>query len=155
MPKGVRHGEERHVVHSLPLEESLSKIYRLIPPPSPGLCHELVPTQRGREEMLPLGRRCGRGSVTTEIAVLPPPAQQGAVSEHKEKKQTKNPSRQTKLLQAWKLFIGLSQEKKKIIQIKTSDFIFALPQVSFLVVFTEASYKLQLMGRNMAFSFFN
>lgn len=33
MPKGVRHGEERHVVHSLSLEKSLSEIHRLIRPP--------------------------------------------------------------------------------------------------------------------------
>lgn len=30
VPKGVRYGEERHVVHSLPLEKSLSEIHRLI-----------------------------------------------------------------------------------------------------------------------------
>lgn len=30
MPKGVRHGEKRHVVHSLSLEKGLSEIHRLI-----------------------------------------------------------------------------------------------------------------------------
>lgn len=30
VPKGIRHGEERHVVHSLSLEKSLSEIHRLI-----------------------------------------------------------------------------------------------------------------------------
>lgn len=35
VPKGVRHGEERHVVHSLPLEKSLSEIHRLIQSASP------------------------------------------------------------------------------------------------------------------------
>lgn len=34
VPKGVRHGEERHVVHSLSLEKSLSEIHRLIQSPS-------------------------------------------------------------------------------------------------------------------------
>lgn len=34
VPKGVRHGEERHVVHSLSLEEGLSEIHRLIQSPS-------------------------------------------------------------------------------------------------------------------------
>lgn len=35
VPKGVRHGEERHVVHSLSLEKSLSEIHRLIQSASP------------------------------------------------------------------------------------------------------------------------
>lgn len=34
VPKGVRHGEERHVVHSLSLEKSLPEIHRLIKSPS-------------------------------------------------------------------------------------------------------------------------
>lgn len=34
VPKGVRHGEERHVVHSLSLEKSLPEIHRLIRSPS-------------------------------------------------------------------------------------------------------------------------
>lgn len=34
VPKGVRHGEERHVVHSLSLEKGLSEIHRLIKSPS-------------------------------------------------------------------------------------------------------------------------
>lgn len=34
VPQGVRHGEERHVVHSLSLEKSLSEIHRLIWSPS-------------------------------------------------------------------------------------------------------------------------
>lgn len=39
VPKGVRHGEERHVVHSLSLEKSLSEIHRLIQ--SPSSVHEM------------------------------------------------------------------------------------------------------------------
>lgn len=60
MPKGIRHGEERHVVHSLSLEKSLSKIHRLIRPIS-CIPRQLQDGSRGRSH----GKACG-------FAWLPP-----------------------------------------------------------------------------------
>lgn len=56
VPKGIRHGEERHVVHSLSLEKSLSEIHRLIRPIS------CIPRQ--------LQEDGSRGGVTAKRAAL-------------------------------------------------------------------------------------
>lgn len=66
MPKGVRHGEERHVVHSLSLEKSLSEIHRLIqsPLPFPRLRDELfLARSDGCRRTLPLREMRGDGSL--------------------------------------------------------------------------------------------
>lgn len=87
MPKGVRHGEERHVVHSLSLEKGLSEIHRLIQPPS-SVRKMISSFFRSDSEV---------DSSTEEISsrrsssVLLPPVQQGvrflsfSVSKHEEK----------------------------------------------------------------------
>lgn len=76
MPKGVRHGEERHVVHSLPLEKSLSEIHRLILSFSRN--HAMSPSSPGATARWTLPLRRGYGDFfRMELSVLFPPAQQG------------------------------------------------------------------------------
>lgn len=76
VPKGVRHGKERHVVHSLSLEKSLSEIHRLIL--SLSHVHEMSSSRLGATARwtLPPWRRRG-DFITMELSLLLPLAQRG------------------------------------------------------------------------------
>lgn len=123
VPKGVRHGEERHVVHSLSLEKSLSEIHRLIR--STSRVHEMSSSSLGMTARwtLPLRRRRQISSGWSSQCCFLQPSMGFAfslfrfqiqrekikpVGKNKQTKQTKKISKKKKeLSQVWRVFLRL------------------------------------------------